>query len=339
MAQHKLAFYRYLEIDRILRSKAHRYPPKEYLLEVCQEKFGVRSISTIEKDLSTMRVDFDAPIVYSKKHKGYAYTDESYQFLGYNLSDDERHAMGFVESILQSFREYPIFEEFSSAVDKVLDGLQLTKNVGYTPRGMTQIIQIDKPPHTKGSEQLAPLLTHIQNRQVIQLSYKKHGEEAAKDYVLHPYLLKEYQDFWYLVGYVEGKPENPVRMFGVDRIQHVSPLAGKYHVPPQEIDFDAENFYGHCIGVTALNEKPEEVKLLFNRHLAPYVLAKPLHHTQQAGERHPDGAQEISLQVILNTELKNLVLGYGANVRVLAPESLCQAVRQTLQEALQQYEN
>ena len=112
----------------LLRNKQKPYPSKLELLEACKHKFGVVSPSTIEKDLNAMRIEFDAPIAYHKKHNGYAYTDTNFRFLSVNLSEDEKDALGFVENILEQFRGLPIFSEFSDAVDKVLDGLEIAKH-------------------------------------------------------------------------------------------------------------------------------------------------------------------------------------------------------------------
>ena len=80
----KNALLRYRVIDRAIRNNYNPFPSKEQLRQACEEEiFGSLEgehicHSTIEKDLFAMRMEHDAPIVYSKKHRGYFYSDESY---------------------------------------------------------------------------------------------------------------------------------------------------------------------------------------------------------------------------------------------------------------------
>ncbi|WP_027003950.1 helix-turn-helix transcriptional regulator [Hugenholtzia roseola] len=330
----KLAFFRYLLIDEMLRSRSRPFPTKEEILEACNEKFGVNSISTIEKDMAAMRLDFDAPIYYDKRQKGYAYQDPEYKFLSVNLSEDEMLALSFVETLLGEFRNMPIFSLFSVAVDKVLDGLELTKKLHTEKRHLQQAIQIEQAPYLKGSDKLGDLLRYIAEQKVIEVSYQKYGSESTKDYLVHPYLLKEFRNMWYLIGYHEASGE--VRTFGIDRITQVLPQE-KDFLPQEKVNFDAESFYFYCIGVTALSEKPAEIRLRFEPFLANYVKAQPLHHTQEIIEDDEQKGCLLRLRLIINHELKMLILGYGAGVCVEAPASLAAEIRREFEKGVAQY--
>ena len=48
-----------------------------------------------------------------------------------------------------------------------------------------------------------------------------------------------------------------------------------------EQDFDADSFYKDVVGVTVnQGERASNVKLWIDRNNAPYVITKPLHHSQ-----------------------------------------------------------
>jgi predicted DNA-binding transcriptional regulator YafY len=333
MPNTKLAFFRYLLIDQMLRNRFKKYPTKEELLEACNEKFGVESASTIEKDLNAMRLEFDAPIAYNKKYKGYEYTDKSYKFLSINLSDDNLLALGFVETLLQEFRNLPMFDEFSDAVDKVLDGVEITRSFRDNVRNFKQFIQIDKSPYRKGSELLSQLMKLTTSETVFEFSYKKFNADKPKTYTIHPYLLKEYRNIWYLIGYVAQYQE--VRTFGIDRIEEILSLDTQY-IKPEKVNFDADNFYKHCLGVTALNTKPEKIILQFSAATGNYIKLQPLHSSQTIVK---DDEQEliVRLELVINYELRMLILSYGSEVKVLAPESLADEVKNYLQSALEHY--
>ena len=84
MAQFKNALMRYRIIDKALRNSARPYPNKLLLRQLCEEavfgsdESGNICDSTIEKDLFAMRNEYDAPIAYSVKHRGYYYSDSDY---------------------------------------------------------------------------------------------------------------------------------------------------------------------------------------------------------------------------------------------------------------------
>ena len=333
MPSTKLAFFRFMLIDQMLRNKQKPYPSKLELLEACKHKFGVVSPSTIEKDLNAMRLEFDAPIAYHKKHNGYAYTDKDFRFLSVNLSEDEKDALGFVEKILEQFRGLPIFSEFSDAVDKVLDGLEIAKHNKNT-KNYKKAILIDQVPYVKGKEKLAELIPAITNEKVLKIIYQKHNSPNSKEYIIHPYLLKEYKNSWYLIGYVPKNKE--VRTYGVDRIQNIVNYNQSF-IKEEKVGFDAETFYQHCIGVTVLNQKPQDIILSFTSVAGNYIKNQPLHSSQHI---IIDNEKEckVGLNLIVNFELKMLILAYGQSVEVLAPETFRQEIKNDLQDNLKSYE-
>ncbi len=334
MPSSKLAFLRYMLIDQMLRNKFKKYPTKEELLDSCNEKFGVSSGSTIEKDLNAMREEFDAPIAYNKKQKGYEYTDKNYKFLSVNLSEDNLVALTFVETILKDFKELPIFAEFSDAVDKVLDGVEITRTLKNHPlKTVHQCVQIDKVPYFKGSMLLSKLISLVSHNKVIEITYKKFNSELCKQYIVHPYLLKEYRNMWYVLGYVEDYKE--IRTFGIDRIETVFEYNLPF-LPPQKVSFNAEDFYKYCIGVTVLDENPEKIILRFTTLAANYIKVQPIHHSQQIVQEDEQGCTVI-LNLVINNELKREIISYGSQVTVLEPPTLVEVIRKEFTQAVGLY--
>ncbi len=334
MPSTKLAFLRFMLIDQMLRNKFKKYPTKEEFLEACNEKFGVNSISTIEKDLNAMRLDFDAPIVYDKKNKGYEYSDKGYKFLSVNLSEDNLVALSFVETILKDFKDMPIFAEFSDAVDKVLDGVEITRTLKNNPlKSFHQCVQIDKMPYFKGSALLSDLIRLVSNNKVVKISYRKFNADNSKDYTIHPYLLKEYKNMWYLLGYVGDYQE--VRTFGIDRIEAITPIDVPF-LSPQKVNFDADSFYKYCIGVTTLSAIPEKIILQFSPSAANYIKTQPIHHTQKILSHDEEGCT-VELNLVINYELQREILSYGSQIKVLEPQNLVLQIKEDLANSKEQY--
>jgi hypothetical protein len=92
------------------------------------------------------------------------------------------------------------------------------------------------------------------------------------------------------------------------------------------------------MGVTVnQNGQAEKVLLHADNETAPYIITKPLHHSQQIVETLPNGVI-ISLQVQLNFELEREILGFGDRIKVIAPERLKRRIKETLEHALDLYQ-
>lgn len=334
MPSNKLAFFRYLLIDRMLRNKQKPYPTMQELLKACSDKFGVRSTSTLEKDLATMRLDFDAPIKYNKKQGGYHYTDQTFKLFSVNLSSEQLLALEFVEGFLEEFKYMPIFSEFSGAVDKVIDGLEITRSFNKESRSLNRFMQIDKAPYYKGKEALSRLIEVIANKQAAHLVYRKFGAEQAKEYTVHPYFLKEFRSLWYLIGYT--MPQKQIRTFAIDRIEDFF-VSKEAFIPQEDVHFNADEFFQNCYGITAMDGKAEKIVLAFSPYQGNYLKTQPIHPSQEVLE-DTEEVFKIELNLVNNYELRNWILGFGASVRVESPEKLQMQIKEELAKASDLYE-
>jgi predicted DNA-binding transcriptional regulator YafY len=71
---------------------------------------------------------------------------------------------------------------------------------------------------------------------------------------------------------------------------------------------------------------------------APYVITKPLHHSQKVIEENERGLTiELALQI--NFELEKEILGFGDGVEVLAPLKLRKVIQGRLSRALKYYQS
>jgi predicted DNA-binding transcriptional regulator YafY len=80
------------------------------------------------------------------------------------------------------------------------------------------------------------------------------------------------------------------------------------------------------------------VVLFVDKKHAPYVLTKPIHHSQKLIKEDEQGII-IRIDVVLNFELEREILGFGEFVKVLSPRTLASRIRQRLGKAMLGYEN
>lgn len=324
MPANKYALLRYRIIDKCLSNAARPYPSKQDLREACEEalygSFGEHiSSSTIEKDLWAMRneseLGYYAPIEYSKAHHGYYYEKEGYSIQNISLNDTEFNAIKLAAHTLNQFREIEIFAEYNSAIDKIMNRLAVNPDNSEKER---ITIQFESAPGTAGQQFLNLLISAIDGKQSATFQYQKFGEDSNKSYVVHPYLLKEYRNRWYLIAFEPSRGE--FLTFGLDRMSEV--VCGEKF----EFDstFDPDQFFKYSIGITQRDSIPQKVVLKTTVKQGQYLESQPLHHSQRVS--YSNDHCEIELEVLLTYELIHYILSCGKEVEVLAPKKLRQIV-------------
>jgi predicted DNA-binding transcriptional regulator YafY len=91
------------------------------------------------------------------------------------------------------------------------------------------------------------------------------------------------------------------------------------------------------IGVTKpVGVEVQRIKLWFSPDQAPYIDSKPLHGTQKCLSSD-DSGMIISIEVIPNIELEQLILRHGEHCRVLEPELISNQIEKRIYKSLKLY--
>ncbi|MGC3978358.1 MAG: WYL domain-containing protein [Paludibacteraceae bacterium] len=158
----------------------------------------------------------------------------------------------------------------------------------------------------------------IVNKQPLNIIYKKF-EKESKQYTFHPYFLKQYNNRWFLFGLCEHlKEKKSVTNLALDRIEQIT-HANIQYIENNNIEFN--EYFEDVIGVTVYEKEVERIILEIDNILFPYVETKPLHGSQKIKERNQQ-TTTIELNLIINYELENLLLGYIDKIRIVVPEHL-----------------
>ncbi|MFA9391379.1 MAG: helix-turn-helix transcriptional regulator [Prolixibacteraceae bacterium] len=334
MPVNRNALIRYKTIDLCLQNKYRRWTLDD-LITACSEALyeyeGVdKGISrrTIQLDIQLMRSDklgYNAPIVVTEK-KYYAYEDPDYSIINIPISESDLNKLMETVDFLKQFKGFSHFKELDTMVQKLEDHVY-AKKINRKP-----VIDFEKNENLKGLEFLEMLYQAIIRKNIIELTYQSFNARQASTFLFHPYLLKEFRNRWFLIGAKNNV--HPILNLAIDRIQDVK-CTDKIFL--QEKEFDAEAYFKNVIGVTVNHPMPPEKIVLFvNRKHAPYVLTKPLHHSQKLIEKDEFGIT-ISLEVQHNFELEKEILGLGDGVVVISPDRLKANVIARLNNAVDQY--
>jgi predicted DNA-binding transcriptional regulator YafY len=339
MPANKYALLRYRIIDRCLRSKSKPYPTKEDLRFACEEAlYGSDgehiSMSTIDKDLWAMRnegeLGFYAPIKFDKARGGYFYEDPTYTIAELPLTDDDLNAIQTAAQTLFQFRDIPLFKQFDTAIEKILDRMKISNHNTGDVSGL-DVIQFERSAAYVGSEYLEPLYIAARDQRSVLFEYKKFNTAQARQVHFDPYLLKEYKGRWYTVGM--DKERGDWRTYSLDRITFMRVEEKTFTRSDQ---FDVAAFFKYAIGITVARNEPMDVLLRFDSTLAPYIMSQPLHSTQVVSKQ-TDTYLEIVISVWITIELISEILGFGDQVEVCSPSQLRSEVKQALTNCLKKY--
>ena len=145
--------------------------------------------------------------------------------------------------------------------------------------------------------------------------------------------MKQYNNRWFLFGCVDGYTN--LTNLPLDRIQGIEPASIPYK---PNTDIDLNEYFEDMIGVSRrYDDKVSPILIKVDNSLYPYIETKPLHGTQRVISRDEDGVV-IQIEVIINRELRQLLLSYGSSLTVLIPKELQQTMIEESKKTLQKYE-
>ena len=319
----KNAIMRYKILDSLLSNRNRYYSISELLEKVNEalELDGMEPVSRrcIEKDLNTLEcAPYEAVIerVWYHGKKCIRYAEEGFSIFTKKLTEEEENLLSEVLNTIGQFDGLDTFEW--------LDSLKKRLDIKEHRR----IIQFDSNPYFEGRNLIGSLFTAISNKQVLALKYHTFKDPQVKEVVVYPYLLKEYNNRWFLIVGVE---DGTILNFALDRIDDFKPMP---HIDYIEPDEDLESRFDDIVGVTLFKDKPtEDILLWVNEEGFQYVKTKPLHGSQRdvkgeedktMREKYPalQGGRFFRLQCIINYELEQLLMSKMNQLVVLEPATL-----------------
>lgn len=194
MPQNKNALIRYKHIDSLLADRHHYYDINDLTSKVNDMLYdlGYKPVTRrcIEKDLEFLEGrPFCVPLQRFKWNgkSCVTYKNASFSIFKQEMSREERHLLHEVLSTIGQFDGLDNFEW----LEKFKAGLG---------RSRRQIISFSQNPYLQNSNLLGTLFDLISNEVVISLSYHTFADSTVRTIDFHPYLLKQYNDRWYLLG-------------------------------------------------------------------------------------------------------------------------------------------
>lgn len=333
----KNAMTRYALIDRMLANRTRPYSIQD-ITDTLNEKLpecGQKSISKrcVEKDLNYLEYDspFDVEIeeywidASDKNDRPYRkrcirYADPTFSIFKPKLTDDEKTVLSTALEVLGSFEGLDNFEWLND----------LTIRLNLEPH--EPIISLSKNLLTN-STLIARLFTAIRLKQVISLQYHTFKNDEIRSVCISPYLLKEYNNRWYLIA--SASDTKRLLTFPLDRIDDFIFKSDESYLSSPENLYER---YEEIIGVT-YNEDSLLQKIIFwvSENSKNYIITKPIHGSQKTLRGEMDSqlrsiysnlkdGQFFQIECRENYELIRELCSFGQDLIVISPSTIKETI-------------
>ena len=336
MPTNRNALIRYKTIDKCLKNRFRKWTLDDLIDNVSDALYEYEGIDTgiskrtIQNDIQIMRSDklgYNAPIVV-KNRKFYTYEDPKYSITNIPLTKQDLGHLTEAVEFLKQFQGFSHFKALGGMVQKLEDHIYASKEKKHS------VIDFDVNPNLKGLDFLDDIYKAIIKKQVLEVSYQSFDAKQPSIVEFHPYLLKEYNNRWYMLG--RKSDYTSIVNYALDRIQDIKILPEKHYIENE--NFDPKTYYQDVIGVT-VKENMSKEKIIFriDHRNAQYLMTKPIHASQKQIEWGSNGVIfELTLKI--NFETERLFLGFGKDVEIIQPQKFREQIAKNLRTAAENYQ-
>jgi len=318
------------EIDRLYQYKTLLSSRRVMSRDDILQKLEI-SLATFKRDITKLRDRLNTPIVFDRDLDGYRLEKtERTELPGMWFSQDEMLALLTIQSMIVQLEPGllgPKLKPFQKRLDDMLvsqglDAATLTQRVRAVHAGKRRLTLTSFETVAKAT---------LERKQVqIEHLNRQNGELVLRD--ISPQQLVHYRDNWYVDAWCHLR--GGLRSFSIDVIERADLLSKK----AKDIDLismrqQLEGGYGIFGG-----EPQDWAVLEFSPGRAQWVRHESW-HPQQESTLHADGRYTLKVPYSDERELLGDILRFGAEVKVLAPQSLQQKIGQELSKALQRYKD
>ena len=197
---------------------------------------------------------------------------------------------------------------------------------------MQEVLLFERQEKTLGLNHIEEIIEAIEKHRTMRFFYTKFWEGVARQREMVPYTLKEHNRRWYLIA-AEHKEPIQFKAFGLDRISQLEVTSTKVQRKKVNIEALFKNTYGVMID---MGTPPQEIILSFDYEQGQYIKTLPLHPSQKLLEDNEDEVR-ISLLLVPTYNFVMEICARSQYVKVLAPATLAEEVKEHLKKAYEQY--
>lgn len=274
------------------------------------------SARTIADDLKYLELKKFAPLIPIKRGRAVFYTyEEDFELNRPIINSDESFSLVMANQILKQLKGFILSNDLHKITQKLQHQIdEIDEN---------QIIFFEEQPELKNIHYLQDLFECIRAKTVLKIHYQNFHADTTVEKIIHPYLLKQYNQRWFLFGYDEVNKR--IDNSPLDRIVNFKPTNLEYNFDRK---IDVKNWFDNIVGVSKYaDDKPQKIVFKISKERASYIKTKPIHHSQKAIKNLKNGDLLIELFIIINKELISYILSFGKDIEILKPNFLCEEIK------------
>jgi predicted DNA-binding transcriptional regulator YafY len=315
---------RFYRIDQLLKDR------RVVAFSVLMKELGM-SRASVKRDLEYMRERFNAPIEYDREANGYRFgrprSGPRYELPGLWFSSGEAYALLTMQTLLAELQPgllEPHVGPLQERLRAILGGEPAWKDIAKR-------IRVFQPERRVSKEEFFDVVaTAVLRRLRLWIRHYNRKDDRQTEREISPQRLVHYRGNWYVDTWCHLR--NDLRSFAVDAIRAAELRdARAKEIPAAELDEHLGSGYGIFAG-----REVEWAQLRFTPEAARWVSAQ-LWHPRQRSRVEQDGSYVLEIPYAAERELLMEILKFGAEVEVVAPESLRGRVAAALKEAAGRY--
>jgi len=279
---------------------------------------------TVIRDLDYLRDDEQAPIEYDDSRKGYYLSDVQWKLSAVDLSRSEVFAFFVARKILDSYHGTALEPDMHSLLAKI--GRALEGSFTADVEALTGEYTILQEDHVVVDREIwGEVAKAVEARNVIEILYTKfNGEKGWR--TIRPFHLVQYHGNWYALAFRDDSGE--FRTYAISRIKEIKQTEQSFKMPAGRT---APSYLKDFMGITG--GETMDVRLLFSQKVASYIKERIWCKKQKIIERR-NGSVELRMKTAGWKELVRWILSWQPDVKVLAPASLRNRIREKLEAGI-----
>jgi len=289
---------RKVKLNEYLRNGMHPLTLDE-MTDALIEELELDSLDkrTVWDDIQHLKKNNKAPIEKRKigKRTVWFYEDANFSIDKIPFDTDELLLLQEVVDIIAVMKTFSVSKSLQDIVLKLKQEKRLNDST------TNSFIQFETNENTAGYQYFDPIYEAIKNKAVLKITYQRFIADEQRDFIIHPYLLKEYRNRWYVVCLIDEK--KGITTFALDRIINLKNSSQPFK---PNSSFEPEQYFQHVIGINRKQEdKPVTIKIKVAPLQAAYFNTQPLHHPQQTIKTFKDGSVLMQYNLIINLGVVN----------------------------------
>lgn len=312
---------RLIFIDNELRKGS--YPNKKIL----SEKYQI-SEKTIQRDIDFLKNEYEAPIEYDYKRKGYHYYRE-FTLNPLKLDEGDFFMLAITEKVLRQYRYSP----FRSHIEKFYEKIKTLFNdeISIYNDELIEVMSFDiGPTREVNKEYFDKLEKAIREKLIVEIKYHTLHSDIYSTRKIDPYHLKNYKGDWYLIAYCHKK--NDIRIFALSRIKDLKLMDYNFKINES---FNIDDIMKSSFGIY-FDKRKWKIKIKFSSYQSRWIKEKVWHKSQKIRE-NKDGSIILSMTLNNIEEIKRWIMQYGKEAVVLSPKQLRDEIIREFSGGLKQY--